>query len=92
MKMDPNSCATGRSLFYRDYADISKEEASENVASGLDGSAITRTASHHFPAKLHYLLSEMEKDGLDHIASWMPHGRCFLVHDINVFLFKILCK
>ena len=34
----------------------------------------------HFPVKLHYMLSELEQDGLDHIVSWQPHGRCFVVH------------
>jgi hypothetical protein len=34
-----------------------------------------------FPEKLHYVLSEIEKDGLQHIASLQPHGRCLVVHD-----------
>lgn len=34
----------------------------------------------NFPVKLHYMLSELEDDGLEHIASWQPHGRCILVH------------
>ena len=28
-----------------------------------------------FPVKLHYVLGEAQKDGLDHIVSWQPHGR-----------------
>ena len=35
----------------------------------------------NFPVKLHYMLSELESDGQDHIVSWAPHGRCFVVHD-----------
>jgi len=29
----------------------------------------------------HYMLSELEDDNQDHIVSWAPHGRCFVVHD-----------
>ena len=36
---------------------------------------------HNFPDKLHYVLNEMAKDGLEHIMSWQPHGYCFVVHD-----------
>jgi len=35
----------------------------------------------NFPVKLHYVLSEMNNDGLDHIMSWQPHGRCFTVRN-----------
>jgi len=28
-----------------------------------------------FPFQLHYMLSELERDGLGHIVSWQPHGR-----------------
>jgi len=40
-----------------------------------------QSPSENFPVKLHYILSEMEKDGMQHIMSWQTHGRCFLVHD-----------
>jgi hypothetical protein len=36
---------------------------------------------HNFPDKLHYVLNEMAKDGMEHIMSWQSHGRCFIVHD-----------
>jgi hypothetical protein len=44
----------------------------------------------NFPERLHYVLSDMEKDGLQHVASWQPHGRCFVVHDQQLFVEKIL--
>ena len=28
-----------------------------------------------FPVKLHYMLADLEKDGLDYICSWSRHGR-----------------
>jgi hypothetical protein len=63
---------------YHDYAneqDDSEETASKNP---------------RFPERIHYLLSEMEKEGNEHIASWQPHGRCFLVHDKKLFEKKVL--
>ena len=43
-----------------------------------------------FPVKLHLMLSELNKDGLSHIVSWQPHGRCFLVHKQEEFVKRIL--
>lgn len=36
-----------------------------------------------FPVKLHMLLEHNE---YEHIISWQPHGRCFLLHDPKKFL------
>jgi hypothetical protein len=44
----------------------------------------------NFPVKLHYMLSELEKDGMDDIVSWQPHGRCFLVHKQQQFVEQVL--
>lgn len=41
-------------------------------------------ADQSFPVRLHYMLSEMEKDGLSHIVSWQPHGRCKMSQSGNV--------
>jgi hypothetical protein len=43
-----------------------------------------------FPVRLHYMLNETEKDGLSHVVSWQPHGRCFVVHDQKLFTELIL--
>lgn len=39
-----------------------------------------------FPFKLHEMLRAVAEEGLDHIVSWQPHGRCFLVHDPKAFV------
>jgi len=39
------------------------------------------TKNQNFPVILHYVLSELEKDGLEHIMSWQARGRSFIVHD-----------
>jgi hypothetical protein len=59
--------------FYRDYACVTEIEVRNEPDALKD----------IFPVKLHYMLSEMEKDGLENIISWQPHGRCFIIHDPN---------
>jgi hypothetical protein len=44
----------------------------------------------NFPVQLHFVLSEMAMDGLEHIASWQPHGRSFKVHDRKAFVNSVL--
>ena len=69
---------------YHDFSDLVETsicEDSVQTAPGVD---------RNFPVKLHYMLSELERDGLDHIASWQPHGRCFLVHKQKEFTQCIL--
>lgn len=36
------------------------------------------------------MLSELERDGLNHVVSWQPHGRCFLVHNQEQFVKEFL--
>jgi HSF-type DNA-binding len=45
-----------------------------------------------FPLKLHSLLDKIEADGLDHVISWQPHGRCFVVHDPKKFVDHVMPK
>ena len=43
-----------------------------------------------FPWKLHQLLEDLEQDGLQGIASWLPGGRSFRVHDPDKFRNEIM--
>lgn len=77
---------------YHDYAhepDCSKDEQSQQ-----QGTTTVLTNGNHceqkFPVKLHYLIDDMKDDGLDHIISWQPHGRCFHVHKPHELAEKIL--
>jgi hypothetical protein len=45
-----------------------------------------------FPMTLHAILHQVHLDGLDHIISWQPHGRCFVVHDPKAFLDQVLVR
>lgn len=43
-----------------------------------------------FPTKLHVMLSKVEEDGLSHIVTWQPHGRCFIVHKPKEFVSEVM--
>jgi hypothetical protein len=45
-----------------------------------------------FPGRLHRMLRVVEAEGLSHIVSWQPHGRCFVVHKPIEFVRDILHK
>lgn len=43
-----------------------------------------------FPWRVHHMLQAAEKEGLQDIVSWQPHGRAFLVRKPKEFVEKIL--
>ena len=43
-----------------------------------------------FPWRLHECLEAVEKEGLEHIVSWAPHGRAFTVHHPDKFVELVL--
>lgn len=53
-------------------------------------SPVGRGSEQRFPVKLHYVLEQIDKEGLSSVVSWQPHGRCFVVHKQNEFVEKIL--
>jgi hypothetical protein len=67
---------------YHDYSD-----EAEKV---LETSGDLNHTEDNFPVKLHYMIKELETDGMANIVSWQPHGRCFLVHKQQHFVAKIL--
>jgi hypothetical protein len=78
---------------YHDYAN-KVEGIAESVEDQHHSEELTRAMTNrseqNFPVKLHYMLSELETDGMDDIVSWQPHGRCFLVHKQQEFVDKVL--
>jgi HSF-type DNA-binding len=38
-----------------------------------------------FPVKLYEILERVDKEGFGHVVSWQPHGRCFVVHNTELF-------
>jgi hypothetical protein len=83
MKNQKNGTPITSVKFYQDCAYVTEQDMKAPSSSKKD---------QDFPEKLHYVLNEMEKDGLQHIASWRSHGRCFVVHDRKLFTEQILPK
>jgi hypothetical protein len=79
---------------YHDYAN--EGEKTEEIMGDLQHteertqSSTMSRGEQNFPVKLHYMLNELEKDGMGDIVSWQPHGRCFLVHKQQQFVEQIL--
>jgi hypothetical protein len=65
-----------------------------DYANEVDDKIAERAEKQHFmdnfPIKLHYMLSELETDGMDDVVSWQPHGRSFIVHKQPQFVEKLL--
>ena len=76
-------------LEYHDYANET-EETSTALAAAAGAGGKSGHLEQNFPVKLHYMLSDMQSDGLDHIIAWQPHGRCFIVHKPQAFAEKVL--
>jgi hypothetical protein len=81
---------------YNDYAsEVEKGEESagkphHQMEEHTQSSNMGNGGEQNFPVKLHYMLNELEKDGMDDIVSWQPHGRCFLVHKQQQFVEQVL--
>lgn len=82
-----------RLFVQHNYKDHSHEvpETAEELALVRPG-APERTVSAAFPLKLHEILSDIERDGLEDIVGWLPHGRSFKIHNQKEFVDKILPK
>jgi HSF-type DNA-binding len=62
--------------------------ASSQSTATATTSMATNTST--FPSRLHYMLAELERDGMDHIVSWCSHGRAFMVHKQDQFVELVL--
>ena len=69
-------------------ASATADSASKDVDSSTTGDAAR--LERNFPVKLWDLLVSLENEGLDHIVSWAPHGRCFIVRNQEEFVQSIL--
>ena len=60
-----------------------------NKAPSNAGTPCTNFAA-PFPTKLYEMIDEIETQGLSHVVSWQPHGRCFKVHQMSTFKILLL--
>jgi len=66
-----------------DYANVTADQCYETEGH-------SRSVNQLFPVLLHYVLGELEKDGLDHVISWQTQGRSFIIHDRRLLERSIL--
>jgi hypothetical protein len=80
---------------YRDFSQVSETGEIDGAPSSCVKSkpqTPTQLAEDSFPMKLHYVLEELEKDGLSDVAGWAPNGRCFTVYRQDDFVENVLCQ
>lgn len=78
-----NLSSTAKADGYHDYAE---EPDDPDILFNSKASQLEQS----FPMKLHYMLADIAKDGLDHIVGWQVHGRCFVVRDQPLFVERAL--
>jgi hypothetical protein len=49
-----------------------------------------RSSKIPFAWKLHSMLEDVEKSGIEHVVSWVDSGRAFKVHNLDEFVEKII--
>jgi len=86
-------------LVQHNYHDHSNDKPPEHISKkGIVGSGYCFTVSKtglgaaglSFPIKLHEMLNSVEEEGLSHIVSWQPHGRCFIIRKSEEFEKQLL--
>jgi hypothetical protein len=87
---------SNRILVDHSYADhLYDAEAQSDMISDTD----TKNGKRHaprggvtvaFPERLHEMLAQMDEEGLEHIVSWQPHGRCFIVRKKKEFIEEVM--
>ena len=77
-----------RAFVEHHYHDHARDPMVKTVE--LVGARSDSVMSRSFPEKLHLLLDTVAEEGLEHIVSWQPHGRCFVIHDKNEFVTSIM--
>jgi hypothetical protein len=60
------------------------------LASNKPGRAAPRKMDSAFPIKLHRMLQDVEREGLNYIVSWHPDGRSFRVQFHDQFVARVL--
>ncbi len=63
------------------------ETAAKNLVGKIRGGVLTP-----FPEKLHDILSKAKEEMFEHIVSWQPHGRCFIVHQPEQFVKQVMSR
>lgn len=79
-----------RHFVVHSYHDHGKDEDEDVDLDSTAGSRRRGGVTVSFPSKLHSVLDQVEQDGLAHVVSWQPHGRCFVIHKPKEFTEHIM--
>lgn len=84
-----------KDFLYSTENDRIHEDQSSAGDSGLSDAAKSSQPaasfiSASFPLKLHCILDKLESEGSDDIISWLPHGRAFLVSNVDRFVEELM--
>ena len=90
MVTDENSFASHGSGAGGGGSKTSQSKPVRTQSSGTSGGGSSGQVS--FPLKLQRLLDKMEAEGNTTIISWLPHGRAFLVHNVDQFVLDIMTQ
>ena len=77
---------------YHDHADDHEDLSYQEMDEEEEHSRRKGGVAIAFPLKLHAILDQVERDGLGHVISWQPHGRCFAIHQPKVFVETVMPK
>ena len=67
------------------YHDTTSAVSSDGKRRGPRGGVLVP-----FPEKLYLMLAGVQKEGLEDVVSWQPHGRCFAVHQPQRFVEEVM--
>eukprot|EP00980_Cylindrotheca_fusiformis_P030328 scaffold24656_cov181-Cylindrotheca_fusiformis.AAC.5 len=81
-----------RHFVVHNYHDHATEEPENNFQQDIPIPRRRGGVAMSFPMKLHAILDQVEADGLAHVISWQPHGRCFAVHKVKEFTDFVMPK
>jgi hypothetical protein len=73
---------------YHDHADDEPENDYQEAPQPRRRGGVSMS----FPMKLHAILDQVEADGLAHVISWQPHGRCFVIREAKEFTDHVMPK
>ena len=69
---------------YRDLCNVREADVEQSVEASSESKTQT------FPVVLHYVLSELRRDGQSHIMAWRRHGRAFAFYEEKAMEEKVL--
>lgn len=98
---DPRSDEPGQGSFENNttgnvaYSKSSLEQRPSTMATSITVPQPTQRHSRGgvtvaFPEKLHEMLRTVVSEGMDHVVSWQPHGRCFVIRRKEFFVEHVM--